>query len=829
MILRFLILLLCISMTTNANEFSISSDVKGSLQKFCFDCHDEDVQKGNIRLDNLETLTKNARLDLLNRVKEQVYSGNMPPKKKKKQPTEEQVDTILLTVSGELDKYNASKLEDKLRYYHYANYVNHEKLFSGKIKDQSYTPSRRWLVNMIIYNERINDVFRLEGRNRQKEFFGIVKPFNVPSESGVKYYANDSVEGGQFLTLLTNAEWIVDKQLRSALLKSGEFDYPKAYYDVLNKVKGSGSMIYKFPGEMWNLKKCEKEFEQIVLKKGMPTDDEIKAAINHQFEGALQRKANAQEMAKYLSFTKKSIQKGGNSAGLRKMMVAVLMEPEFIYRSERGEDTGKQLKTLTPREASYALAYALTDRIPDAKLVQAVKSGKLNTKEDYKREVLRILGDQKIEKPRLLRFFQDYFGYYSMFNIFKDEERFGERYNPRRIVAGRYDFGMPGKITSEADQLVLWVLNNDKNVLKELLTTDRFFAHYIPDEAKRKKLMTKAHDQEVIARKVYNFFRENDWQNVKQEARKFIAEKSDFAKEFEGNVKKYGFYRPAIRGNTNGQKPFMYMSELRFGKDGKQHKDRVPMPMIHHFGAWRHSVEVYNLPWITWSYEVEQPFKVENRMGMLTHPAWLAAHSQNAHTDPVKRGIWIQEKLLAGFVPDVPITVDAKIPEDHTKTLRERFAVTEAEECWGCHKKMNPYGNVFESFDDFGRYREYEELEHEDNVVGEYKKPMMVKFRTMKIYKKKKVVTESVIKGSGDPNIDGTVKDYKDLITRLADSERVRQSFVRNVFRYFMGRNEMLSDSKTLIEADKAYVENGGSFNALVVSLLTSDSFIYRK
>ncbi|MBL6705437.1 MAG: DUF1585 domain-containing protein, partial [Planctomycetaceae bacterium] len=48
-------------------------------------------------------------------------------------------------------------------------------------------------------------------------------------------------------------------------------------------------------------------------------------------------------------------------------------------------------------------------------------------------------------------------------------------------------------------------------------------------------------------------------------------------------------------------------------------------------------------------------------------------------------------------------------------------------------------------------------------------------------------------------------------------------------FRFFMGRNEMLSDSQTLIDADKAYTGSGGSFKAVVVSLLTSDSFMYRK
>ena len=39
---------------------------------------------------------------------------------------------------------------------------------------------------------------------------------------------------------------------------------------------------------------------------------------------------------------------------------------------------------------------------------------------------------------------------------------------------------------------------------------------------------------------------------------------------------------------------------------------------------------------------------------------------------------WIREKLLAGRVPDVPITVDAQVPEDPHKTLRERVeSVTE--------------------------------------------------------------------------------------------------------------------------------------------------------
>ncbi len=68
-----------------------------------------------------------------------------------------------------------------------------------------------------------------------------------------------------------------------------------------------------------------------------------------------------------------------------------------------------------------------------------------------------------------------------------------------------------------------------------------------------------------------------------------------------------------------------------------------------------------------------------------------------------------------------------------------------------------------------------------------------------------------------------------DMIGRFAKSARARQSIIRHAFRFYMGRNEMLSDSQTLIDADNAYVKSGGSFKAVIVSLLTSDSFLYRK
>ena len=83
------------------------------------------------------------------------------------------------------------------------------------------------------------------------------------------------------------------------------------------------------------------------------------------------------------------------------------------------------------------------------------------------------------------------------------------------------------------------------------------------------------------------------------------------------------------------------------------------------------------------------------------------------------------------------------------------------------------------------------------------------------IYKTLPVNSTGHLEGTGDPKLDGDVKNALDLADRLSKSRRVKQSFIRHAFRYFMGRNEFLSDSKTLIDAEKAYDKSGGSFDAV--------------
>ena len=63
---------------------------------------------------------------------------------------------------------------------------------------------------------------------------------------------------------------------------------------------------------------------------------------------------------------------------------------------------------------------------------------------------------------------------------------------------------------------------------------------------------------------------------------------------------------------------------------------------------------------------------------------------------------------------------------------------------------------------------------------------------------------------------------------KLANFERVQQIFVRDAFRFWLGRNETINDAPVLKNAYAAYREGGGSMKTLLTSLLTSDAFLCR-
>ena len=670
--------------------------------------------------------------------------------------------------------------------------------------------------------------------------------------------------------LQINLEDFLDKASKERQKRSNAWKYNKpnlkadqvAIVDsTIKKIRTKGmsyNSLQKACLDHW-----QNEFESSLESANQLQGDLSAEIINELYEKIYKRQPNQTEFEEKRALLLSYSSKMGILETISKLTQTLLLSSEFINRNEYGvggaDEYGRRL--MSPRDASYAIAYGLTDSSPDEELTKAVREGRLNTREDYKREIERLLedrshiyiidnviqtmggGDNITEQPiRKLRFFREFFGYHEALKVFKDQTRFGH------TIGGSRE-----RLIAEADLLVEHILEKDQNVLEELLTTEKFYVYHNSDNENVSKISEQLSN-------AYHYFEKHNWRDFK--SAKDLEQHKDFI--FDQGI-------PGLRGKSRSGKltsidkdtfqlfiNIMSDYERRF----EEGKNKYILPYSNTRQTWfgpkrrltyrgvtgvqknENVTFYYNIDPDRWDYQPIQPMKLDHRKGILTHPAWLQAFSQNSQTDPVIRGKWIREKLLAGTIPEIPIGVEAQIPQDHTRTLRARLAtVTEKEMCWKCHKFMNPIGNAFEMYDDFGRYRTEEELEHPDNVVGKKSvRKLKVKTHPLQtinnrgvgqgdrlLYKTLPVDTSGVLKGTDDEKLDGDVKDALDMMDRLAKSKKVRQSFIRHTFRYFMGRNEMLSDSKTLIDADNAYIKSNGSFDAVIVSLLTSDSFIYRK
>jgi hypothetical protein len=524
------------------------------------------------------------------------------------------------------------------------------------------------------------------------------------------------------------------------------------------------AMLLQFQGKLRGGKPSKKTGERIaqldaLMKAGkQATPGQVKSAVTETFGKVLGREPDANELARYSAVIQKELEANGAEDAARQLLIAVLCTPRLVYRVETAGD-GRGM--MTPLDVARAISFTLTDSEPDAALLQAAKENKLTTVEQVREQVVRILHDKAIEKPRLIQFFREYFGHHAAKEVFKDAatlQRLLPFFGGKVVLNSLPSFNVEFFV-NDTDQLIRWVIREDKDVLRQLLTTNKVFVlAYNPDFPSRQtdpllKLQGTAANNPMVIKVVVERHPANIYEIKEYDPKAFTI--SDWTPE-----------------------------------------------------------RIYEMP-------------ADHRMGILTHPSWLFAMSSNTDNHAIHRGKWIREKLLGQRIPDVPITVDAKLPDEPHNTLRTRMQVTREEYCWKCHKQMDPLGMPFEQFSHVGVFRTTEEVVDKEKTndpknFGKDGKAMGTRYTTVPLD------TTGVLDGTGDPKLDGPVKDPFDLIRRLAASQRVEQVFVRHVFRFFMGRNETVEDGPVLVAAHRAYRDNGGSLSALLTSLLTSDSFLYR-
>lgn len=187
--------------------------------------------------------------------------------------------------------------------------------------------------------------------------------------------------------------------------------------------------------------------------------------------------------------------------------------------------------------------------------------------------------------------------------------------------------------------------------------------------------------------------------------------------------------------------------------------------------------------------------------GFMTQAGAMTLLSPGAHTNPVKRGYFIRERLLCDPPPSPPPTVNATPPEpDPTLTTRESFRRhSEDPACSGCHKILDPLGFAFENYDNLGLWRTHEHgmpIDTQGELVG--------------------------------TDVDGSFKSARELMERISRSGNMQRCYVKNWFRFGLGRVDTEQDQCSVDVMSQIFGENQGDIRELIMTITQTKAFLSR-
>lgn len=118
--------------------------------------------------------------------------------------------------------------------------------------------------------------------------------------------------------------------------------------------------------------------------------------------------------------------------------------------------------------------------------------------------------------------------------------------------------------------------------------------------------------------------------------------------------------------------------------------------------------EHYGVPGVEGVHVRRVPLPVgSHRGGLLTQAAILKLTANGTTTSPVKRGVWVMDRLLDDPAPPPPPGISGVDPDTRgATTIREQLARHRSDSsCAACHAKIDPAGFALESFDPIGGFR----------------------------------------------------------------------------------------------------------------------------
>ncbi|QDU92322.1 DUF1588 domain-containing protein [Lignipirellula cremea] len=688
--------------------------VRPLFQSHCIVCHGPAKQESDLRLDKLtgDLSAHPDEADIWSAILEQLETGAMPPGKRTR-PKPEEIAQATAWIRRNVGQAEVA-LERRMRFPENGNRVPHEVLFDPETARRApkiaASPARFWRVTPETYEARQLAWHNAFGGSPDPQVGSNAAPFGLYVKNELKNYSS------LFVLESAESEGLINNAL--AMMKR-----------VVSDTKHPRSLIAK-----------------MIRSETEVNDENLQEVLTIAYAIWLRRPPTADELTAKTSHLRAMIKRHGLQGGLMYGLVPIIADPEAAFAIELGRvEPGSEPVMLTPLELADALERAIVDRQDRRQSFGPFHRLAVDGKLSSRGEVRAALQKIKLNTSQTtLRFFAEFFMYPHSEGVFKCPK---DILHQQRELQNPYfegwrsgkDAAMPN-VTGGADELIREVLEEDRQVLREILVRPLAYPGK-PYKTWRRQL------EYGVAK------RDESYARVEKE----LAE---------------------VRAAGDEKKIEQLEKELK-----RLHN--------HEYQALQD-----RLKWL------EKP-DLPDRIGILNQRAWLVANSTNVTNHPIHRGKWIRERLLAQRIPEVPAGVDAVLPDDPDRTLRQRMEKTRQAECWQCHQLMDPLGLPFERYDHFGSWRKTE-LEKPVDVTGE-------------------------IVNSGDPAIDGPVAGPDELVRRLAASPRVEQSFVRHAFRFWMGRNETLDDARTIQHAHQAYQESDGSMSALVESLLLSDAFLYRQ
>jgi hypothetical protein len=188
------------------------------------------------------------------------------------------------------------------------------------------------------------------------------------------------------------------------------------------------------------------------------------------------------------------------------------------------------------------------------------------------------------------------------------------------------------------------------------------------------------------------------------------------------------------------------------------------------------------------------------RGGLLSQGAFLTGHADGVHSHPVKRAVWLKEKILGDTPPPPPPNVpelDPETPGFEKLTLKQQLELhRDKESCRDCHAKIDPFGVAFEKYDAVGRLRTaYKGREIDDAVT---------------------LPDGTNVKG---------IQEIKDYLLNI-QKDQVMLSVIKHLYAYALAKEVSFHDEDALNEILNQSKNNNYKMRDIVTAIIKSPAFI---